>query len=174
MGSLISINRLTNCNVYLDGESQLGRCEEAKVPAIKYIMGDYKALGMIGPVELFSGIDKMEADFKWASFYPDAMSSIANPFNAILLQVRGSLQTWTTTGLIKEVPYVIHLGGMFKEVSFGEYKQASPAEFPSKFATNYLKCVNDGVELYEVDKLSNILKVGGVDLLATYRANIGA
>jgi phage tail tube protein FII len=30
------------------------------------------------------------------------------------------------------------------------------------------------VELYEVDVLSNILKVAGVDLLATYRANIGA
>lgn len=174
MSSLITINRLANCNVYLDGSSQLGRCEEAKVPAVKYTMAEHKALGMIGKVDLFVGIDKLEADFKWASLYPDVMPSVCDPFTATALQVRGSLQTWTDAGLIAEVPYVVHLRGTFKEVAFGEYKQANPAEFPSKFNVTYLKCVHNNVELYEVDVLSNILKVAGVDLLATYRANIGA
>jgi len=174
MSSLITIKRLTNCNVYLDGSSQLGRCEEAKVPAVKYVMAEHKALGMVGKVDLFAGIDKMEADFKWASFYADIMPSVCNPFTATALQVRGSLQEWNDSGLVSEVPYVVHLRGGFKEISFGDYKMLTPAEFPSKFSVTYLKCVHDDTELYEVDVLSNILKVNGVDLLATYRDNIGA
>jgi len=172
--SLIQINRLVNCNVYLNGSSMLGRCEEAKVPGIKHVMQEHKALGMVGKTELWSGIDKLEADFKWASFYPEVMRVIANPFTSVALQVRGSLQIWDDSGVTAETALVVHLRGLFKEHGFGDYKMITPAEFPSKFAATYVKCVHDGAELYELDSLSNILKVNGVDLLANYRANIGA
>lgn len=174
MGSLIQVNRLTNCNVYLNGASMLGRCEEAKVPGIKHVMAEHKALGMVAKTDLWAGIDKLEADFKWASFYAEVMATIANPFTSVALQVRGSLQTWDDTGLTAEVPLVVHLRGLFHEHAFGDYKMITPAEFPSKFAASYVKCVHNGTELYELDTLSNILKVRGVDLLANYRANIGA
>lgn len=174
MASMLEINRLTNCNVYMNGASMLGRCEEAKVPGIKNVMAEHKALGMIGKVELFAGLDKMEADFKWASFYADVIPAVVNPFEALALQVRGSLETWTDAGRTKEVPVVVHLRGTFKEHGFGDYKTHSPAEFPTKFNTTYIKCTHNGVDLYELDAMSNILKVRGVDLLANYRANIGA
>ncbi len=172
--SLIQVNRLCNCNVYLNGASMLGRCEEAKVPGIKHVMQEHKALGMVAKVELWAGIDKLEADFKWASFYAEVMGTIANPFVAAALQVRGSLQTWDDTGLVAESPMVVHLRGMFVEHAFGDYKMITPAEFPSKYRATYVKCVHAGTELYEIDALSNILKVRGVDILANYRANIGA
>jgi len=172
--SLIQVNRLVNCNVYFNGASMLGRCEEAKVPGIKHVMQEHKALGMVAKVELWSGIDKMEADFKWASFYPEVMIAIANPFTSVALQVRGSLQTWDDSGVTAETALVVHLRGHFKEHAFGDYKMITPAEFPSKFNATYVKCVHNGTELYELDSLSNILKVAGVDLLANYRANIGA
>ncbi len=172
--SLIQVNRLTNCNVYMNGASMLGRCEEAKVPGIKHIMSEHKALGMVAKVDLWSGIDKLEADFKWASFYPDVMATIANPFKSVALQVRGSVQTWDDTGLVSESAMVVHLRGSFKEHAFGDYKMLSPAEFPSKFNATYVKCTSNGSDLYELDSLSNILKVNGVDLLANYRAAIGA
>ena len=35
----------------------------------------------------------------------------------------------------------------------------TPAEFPSKFAATYVKCVYNGAELYEIDKLSNIMHI---------------
>jgi len=174
MSSLITINRLANCNVYMNGTSQLGRCEEAKVPGIKHIMAEHKALGMVGKVDLWAGVDKLEADFKWSSFYPDVIVTIANPFVAVALQVRGSLQNWDDSGLVSEVPVVVHMRGLFTEHAFGDYKMITPAEFPSKFAATYVKCVYNGAELYEIDKLSNIMKVNGVDLLSVYRDNIGA
>ena len=172
--SMIQINRLTNVNVYMNGSSMLGRCEEAKVPGIKHVMAEHKALGMVGKVDLWAGIDKLEADFKWASFYAEVMGTIANPFVAVALQVRGSLQTWDDGGLSAEKPVVVHMRGMFSEHAFGDYKMITPAEFPSKFAASYVKCTHDGSDLYEIDKFATILKVRGVDILANYRANIGA
>ena len=64
---------------------------------------------MVGKVDLWAGVDKLEADFKWSSFYPDVIVTIANPFVAVALQVRGSLQNWDDSGLVSEVPVVVHM-----------------------------------------------------------------
>jgi phage tail tube protein FII len=47
------------------GFEPLGVARRYKVPAVKYTMAEHKALGMFGKVDLFGGIDKLEADFKW-------------------------------------------------------------------------------------------------------------
>ena len=171
--SKISINRLTNVNVYLDGASLLGRAEECKLPAVKTIQAEHKALGMVGKTAFFSGLDKLEAEFKWNAFYPEVMSKAANPFNAVSLQVRGSVETWGSDGRTDEKSMVVHLQGTFKEFPLGEFKPHDNALFNTKMNVTYFKCLCDGEELYEVDILANIYKVKGVDLLANYRANIG-
>src|ERR1044072_72072 len=96
MAEKIKINRLTNANVYMDGKSFLGKAEEINLPAIKHMMSEHKALGMVGKMEFWSGIDKMEAKIKWNSFYPDALKKMADPTTAIQLQVRGSLDRKST------------------------------------------------------------------------------
>jgi len=50
----IKVNRLTNANVYVDGQSQLGKAEEVNLPDITFMLSEHKALGMIGKFELFS------------------------------------------------------------------------------------------------------------------------
>ena len=75
----LEINRLTNANIYVDGNSWLGRAEEVTLPVITSKMSEHKALGMVGMVELFSGIDKLEARIKWNSVYKDVFKKAANP-----------------------------------------------------------------------------------------------
>ena len=53
--SKISINRLTNANVYLDGGSMLGRAEEVSLPVLKAKMAEHKALGMVVAIVGFAG-----------------------------------------------------------------------------------------------------------------------
>ena len=62
--SKISINRLTNANVYLDGGSMLGRAEEVNLPVLKAKMAEHKALGMVGTIEAFAGFEKLEGKIK--------------------------------------------------------------------------------------------------------------
>ena len=111
--SKIEINKLTNANVYLNGVNLLGRAEEVQLPQIKHKMAEHKALGMVGSAEFFAGIDKMECKIKWNALYPAVLTQCSNPFNAAMIQVRASLETYNGTGRISEVPATAFIIGTF-------------------------------------------------------------
>ena len=170
----IQINRLTNANIYMDGNNLLGRAEEIQLPQIKHKMADHKALGMIGSAEFFAGIDKMESKIKWNALYPEVLKKAANPFIAVQIQARASLETYNSMGKLAEVPAIAYLTGTFKEFPLGNFKPQDNAEYETTMSVNYAKLIVDGEELFEIDVLENIYKVDGVDILTVYRANIGA
>ena len=61
----------------------------------------------------------------------------------------------------------------FKEYQLGSYKPRENASFESPFSATYVKQVINGEEMLLLDYLANIYRVGGVDQLAKYRANLG-
>ncbi|MDD3012617.1 MAG: phage major tail tube protein [Candidatus Gastranaerophilales bacterium] len=171
--SKIKINRLTNANIYMDGNNLLGRAEEIQLPQIKHKMADHKALGMVGSAEFFAGIDKLESKIKWNSLYTEVLKKAANPFVAVQIQARASLETYNSMGKLAEVPAVAYLSGTFKEFPLGNLKPGDNAEYETTMSVNYAKLIVDGEEIFEIDVLENIYKVEGVDILTVYRANIG-
>ena len=160
--SKIEINKLTNANVYMNGVNLLGRAEEVQLPQIKHKMAD------------FAGIDKMECKIKWNALYPAVMAVCSNPFLATMIQVRANLETYNGTGRIKEVPATAFLIGTFKEFPLGNIKPQENAEYETTMSVTYAKLVVDGVEIFEIDVLENIYKVGMVDMLSTFKKNTGA
>ena len=170
--SKIQVNRIVNANIYIDGTNLIGRAEEVKLPDIQAIMNEHKALGMVGTIELPSGFDKMEGEVKWSSFYKDVMTKVANPFKFVSLQVRCSVETYTSQGRTEQKSLVTFLTVAFKKNPGGTFKQHDNAEFPTGFACYYIKQVLDGQDILEFDPMSNIYKVAGEDQLANYRANI--
>jgi P2 family phage contractile tail tube protein len=169
----VEIKQITNANVYIDGRSFLGKTEEVKLPEVVTTMVEHKALGMVGKLELPSGLDKMESTQKWNSLYPDVLMKAANPFQAVQLQCRSSMETYAGGGRTAQVPVVVFMTGTFKKFPLGNYKQHDNIEAETTMNVTYLRLVVDGKEIVEVDVLANIYKVGGLDLLADYRRNIG-
>lgn len=169
----IAINRVTNANIYINGGSLLGRAEELELPQVKHKMAEHKALGMVGTAEFFSGIEKLEAKIKWASFYPEVMRKAVNPFETVQLQARASLETYTGQGRTAEVPMVMMLTSAYKEFPLGQFKQHEPAVVDTVLACYYASMTIDGEDIFEIDVLENIYKVAGDDVLANYRINIG-
>lgn len=169
----IQVNRLTNANVYVDGASQLGKAEEVNLPDITFMMSEHKSLGQIGKVELFSGIDKLEVTIKWNAFYADILKKFANPRKMMKLQVRASLETYDSSGLVGEVSCVAYLTVQPKNFPAGNYKQHDNVEATSKLTCTAYKLEIDGVEVIDYDALANVYSVDGVDVFATYRTNIG-
>jgi uncharacterized protein len=169
----ITNNRLTNANVYIDGVSQLGKAEEVNLPDITFMLSEHKSLGSIGKVELFSGIDKMEATIKWNAFYSDVFKEFANPRKALKLQLRSSLETYDSSGLVSEVSCVAYLTVLVKNFPAGNFKQHDNVEATSKLTCTAYKLEIDGEEIVEYDALANIYSVNGVDVFANYRSNLG-
>ncbi|MGO1000834.1 phage major tail tube protein [Lysobacter sp. CA196] len=173
MPGKIQINRITNANLYVNGNSLLGRAEEVKLPDISALMQEHKGLGMIGKVELPSGFDKLEGEVKWNSFYEDVGRTVANPFKAAQLQIRSNVESYNSQGRLEQSALVTFLTVMFKKLPLGTFKQHENAEFSSAFTATYVKQVINGREVLELDYFANIFRVAGVDQLAEYRANIG-
>ena len=169
----IKINRVTNANVYVNGNSILGQAEEVKVPEVKHKGSEHKALGLMGSPEFFAGIDKLEATIKWNSFYADTLKLFADPFTSLSLQVRASLEEYGSTGRTAEKPVVIYLTAQSSNFPSASFKQHDNVDVESTLRCTYYKMVIDGKDIIEVDIMANIYKVGGVDMLAGYKANIG-
>ena len=132
--SKIQINRVTNANIYIDGNNLLGRAEEVKLPDVSAMLAEHKALGMVGKIELPSGFDKLEGEIKWNSFYKEVARVMANPFKAVQLQCRSSIETYGSQGRTDEVAMVTYLTVMFKKNPLGTFKQHDPAEFTTSFS----------------------------------------
>ena len=171
--SKIQLNRITNANIYVDGNCLLGRAEEIKLPDISMIMAEHKALGMVGKIELPAGFDKLEGEIKWNSYYRDVFMKMNDPYTMTQLQIRSSVETYGSLGRMQQVPLVTFLSVMFKKNPMGTFKQNDNAEFSSSFACYYIKQQLAGEDMLELDVLANIYKVGGVDQLDIYRNNIG-
>lgn len=169
----IEINKITNANVYVDGVSHLGKAEEVMVPDIKYKFAEHKALGMIGVVEFFSGIEKLEAKIKWNSLYPSVLKKVANPTKPLSLQIRSSVSSYESAGIAAQSPLVCNITGTPKNFPLGNYKQHDNVEAETSFTITYAKLEIAGEVIYEVDLLANILIIDGVDVLADYRSNLG-
>lgn len=171
--SQIALNRITNANIYINGNSLLGRAEEIKLPDITPLMTEHKALGMVGKIELPSGFDKLEGEIKWNSYYPEVWGTLNDPFTMVQLQVRSSVDTYGSQGRMSQVPLVTFLTVLFKKNPMGTFKQNDNAEFSSGFAAYYVRQQIAGLDTIELDVLANIYKVNGVDKLDLFRANQG-
>lgn len=172
--SALPINKVTNANVYAEGNSLLGKVLEFEVPKIVQKMVDNMPLGQIGTTQHFAGFEPLEGVIKWTSVYDEIYSLIADPFAYKQIQLRANIDVYTSGGLEEQVPCVIYLTCSFAEVPGGVYKAHENVELETPIKATSMKIEINGAEVLEYDAASNIYKVDGEDKLAQYRANLGA
>ncbi|MFV2030821.1 phage major tail tube protein [Neisseria sp. S1] len=168
------LNAIYNANVYIDGNSLLGKAAEITAPEIEFTMDEVTGLGLFGTIKLPSGMEALEAEVTWNSFYPEVAARSRNPFKSAQLIIRSNLQTFDAAGLEKEVPMVTTMTGTFGKDALGGFKPKEKAEFSSTFQVNEVRQVSDGRELFYYNAFTNTLRVNGQDVLAQMRKNIGA
>lgn len=173
MGQRISINRVTNSNLYVNGSSLLGRAEEVVLPSVVAKMVEHKSIGMVGTSEFFAGIEKMDMKIKWNSFYAEALKGNADFTKSLDFQIRASVESWDSAGRGDQVPLVIFVKAQYKNFPMGDFKQHDNSTLETMLNVHAIKMELNGEEIIEVDVLANIYKVNGVDMLTQYRNNLG-
>ena len=169
----VNAHRITNANLYLDGQDFFAKSEEVELGSVKAVMSDFQGLGMVGLIELPDGLDKLEGKIVWNSLYKEAGSKLASPFKTIQLQARSNVQVFNNGGLVDEIPLVTLMTIMPKEYNLGSFKPRDPSKFETPFSAIYVRQLLNGEEVLLLDYLANIFRVNGEDQLAKYRRNIG-
>ncbi|ATF75287.1 phage major tail tube protein [Pasteurella multocida] len=168
-----AINQIVNANVYIDGNSLLGKAKEFKLPDLEFEFIEHKGLGLHGTVELPAGLNAMEGEVIWDSFYPEVRSKAYNPYKNAQLMVRSNLQVFDSRGLAAEEPLVTIMNVAFNKTTGGSLKNKEATEHSDTFKIYSIKQTLGGKEILFVDVLANIYRVNGQDVLQKYRTNIG-
>jgi len=169
----IQVNSLNNCAVYIDGIGYIGRASEVDVAHPKQVMTDYKGAGMVGKLELWAGVDKLESRIKWASFDTTALLAASDFTVAHMFQVRGNLQQYNSLGLAAELPVVYLMTGVFKDGGKAAFKHQEQVETESTISVYHTELWVAGIQIFLYDVYSNTYMVGGIDKLAAMKANLG-
>ena len=167
------INKLLNANIYLEDKSWAGRADEIELPVLKYLFADHGPLGQFGKTSYPSGAEQMECKIKWNGPYPEVQKRMANPFKALRIMARGSMDVYEGSDRVAQQPYTCYITGNSKSVPLGNLKQNENAEFESELAVSYVKLEINKLPILEFDAENNILIVDGEDLLADWRENLG-
>lgn len=167
------LSTVYNANTYVDGVNWFGIAEELTLPDLKPTMQEHKALGMIGKIELPSGLDKMEFKMKMNSVYPEALKRVANFYDGTVVMARSSREVWEAGTKVGEEPVVIQMRGLPKSFPAIVLKHQDNPELESTFTCTMYKLEINGEVIVHVDLMAQIYIVDGVDMWAEKRANLG-
>lgn len=168
-----AIHQIVNANTYMDGNSLLGKAKEFKLSDIEFEFIEHKGLGLHGTVELPAGLNAMEGEVIWDSFYPEVRAKAYNPYKNVQLMTRSNLQVFDSRGLAAEEPLVTIMNVAFNKTTGGSLKNKEATEHSDTFKIYSIKQTLAGKEVLFVDVLANIYRVNGQDVLQKYRTNIG-
>ncbi|MDP8172608.1 phage major tail tube protein [Pasteurella skyensis] len=168
----VVINQVDNANVYINGNSFLGKAKNVKTPEFEVEFVEHDNLGLIGKLKLPSKVNALEGEIVWDGFYPEVAAIASNPFKNNQLMVRANVRVFNAQGQATEVPLVMTMNVAFSKVNLGEYKK-EPTEYPMTYQVHTIKQVIDGKEVLFYNAFSNQYRVAGEDILQKYRANIG-
>jgi P2 family phage contractile tail tube protein len=161
---------LKNMNLFVDGRGQAGNIEEITLPKLTSKTEEFRNGGMDAPVEVEMGMEKLEMDFTLTRFDKEILKLYGlSSGNIKPLTIRGSLSSEDGT----ETGVIINLRGMIKEVDGGSWKPGDKATLKLSVALRYYKLTVGGEVIHEIDVPNMIRIIGGVDQLATQRANLG-
>ena len=169
----VQINQIVNANIYMDGNSLLGKAKEFKLSDIEFEQIEHKGLGMHGTIKLPAGMNAIESEVIWDSFYPEVRAKAYNPYKNVQLMARSNLQVFDARGLAAEVPMITIMNVAFSKTTGGSLKNKEATEHSDTFQVYSIKQMVDGKEILFIDVFANIYRVNGQDVLQKYRTNIG-
>lgn len=164
-------SKLKNFNLFLDGVSHMGVAKEVTPPKFALKMEEYRGGGMLGPIMVDMGLDKMELEFTLAGIADAAFRKFgATRHDAALVRFAGAYQD-DTSGQVRALEVIAR--GRYMETDMGNATAGGDTDHKYKLTASYCRLDVDGQTWIEVDLLNAIFIVFGVDRYAEIRAALG-
>lgn len=162
---------LKNFAVFIDGFGQFGVASEVEVPKIIEKTEDLDNGGLGGTIKVpMKYLDVLEFNITFSSLVPFILKQA---FPADVSGTPLTLRAADQDADGKVNPIVMSVFGAFREVELGNVQVSKILGTKQKFFATSLKLTKGGDEIYDIDVVSMMWKVGGKDLMAEIRQAIG-
>lgn len=160
--------QLKDMNVFADGESFIGECLAFTDAKLAMKLEEYRGGGMLGPVDLQMGLEKIEVTHKYGGEMPSLNRGFGAPtVDASQLRFAGGFQN-DQTGGFDDLQIVVR--GRHVEIDNGDHEIGGKSGSTYKTICSYYKKTRNGVVEFEIDMLAGVFIVFGVDRWAELRA----
>lgn len=156
---------LRNCTIFVDRESKVGQAKEITLPVPEAKVDELRNAGMVLPIEVTLGYEKLENSFKMTAFDPQ-------PLKLFGLKP-GSTKEFMVTGALVDEDGTTHsavayIRGFMKKTDAGTWQNGEMSETDFEVSVRYYKLEVDGQELIEMDPFN--VSIGGVSQTDAQRA----
>jgi hypothetical protein len=165
MGALGIPGVINNFNLYNNGTALVGLTGEISLPDFEGMTETLSGPGILGEIEevIIGQFGSMELEIPFRILDEDAFK-LMSPATSLNLTLRASEQfTVKSTGGIDYKGMRVVVRGRQKKLTGGAMDAAVTVEI------TYIMIELDGKQRIELDKINNVYKVNGVDLLAKIR-----
>lgn len=163
--------KLKDMMIFNEGADYAGQATSLTLPKLTRKLEEFRGAGMDSAVKIDMGGEAMEAEWVCAGPMRDVLSQYGiMDLSGVQLRFVGNYQD-DDSGAFDTVEVVMR--GRHEEIDMGEAKPGEAGEFKVKTALAYYKLIWNGATLIEVDPLSMVLVVNGVDRLLERRQALG-
>jgi P2 family phage contractile tail tube protein len=171
----MEITALIGARVWGPDGALIGLFESVTVPEVKNKKEESKPTDSIGTRRLPGiSLEPMEAKFKASGFNPDFHAGAHNPFFDLGLQIRSNCVISRGQGKVEGKLAKFNIRGWFSDPKTGEYQQGTSAKPEYNFEVHAYELEYDGRMLIKIDIDNEIWEVDGVDVIESFRKNLGS
>lgn len=153
---------LKNFNLFVLGHSMAGLAEEVTLPKLARKTEDFDAGGMLAPIELDYGSEKLEMDFSLKEYNKEILKAWGvHDASGVGLRFVGAVRSDGDGSKAEAIEIIVR--GRWKEIDQGTAKKGESSVMKVTMPLTYYKYTVNGEVLIEKDIINGIEIVGGVD-----------
>lgn len=162
---------ISNFEVYSDSDTLVGVTADMSIAELTSKVATITGAGIGGSydVPVMGHYDSIVQEIPFRILYRPIFE-FANPMKAVALNIRGAIQVSDkSTGAIDVVGLRYVIRGRNKSISPGNLKPGEAMNGKIAVEATYILYEIGGQKLMEIDKLNNICRINGVDLMEKVR-----
>lgn len=159
--------KVNKFSLYTEGNRLIGIGDEVPLPDFEGVAETISGAGILGEIEDptvgYFGNQEMEISFRMVD--EDAVNML-DQTKVAPLEIRGSTQKLDSAGNIEFSSIRVPLRGRVKSFKPGKMKAGQPMECSVTMTVLYILIELDEKPMIELDKLNEVFKIRGKDILA--------
>lgn len=163
---------INNFNVYNgEGNNFVGITAEMNLAPLTNLVESISGAGISGNYNapIIGHYDSIQQEVPFRVLYKE-MADLANPLKPTRVNIRGAIQvTDKATGVAEMCGFRYVVGGRCTGINPGTAQPGKSMGSSLTIEATYLLIELDGEKVIEIDKLNNICRIDGVDLLEEVR-----